>query len=184
MNQPSTQPRFAPRICHAILIVWALLSLLAMAGLYYSKLLKEDIRWYGDKTVAEQRDKVLERAGTPYKNLDDALAVLGAWPETQGYSARGDANQLSYFKYIAIPHLPDGSPTHYVHWDDHVLTATPTVDADSRPTDWHIHAPHPAGFALSLICIMVLALAFKRLCRKADVSLLRQGPQRLPPIGI
>jgi hypothetical protein len=173
MNPSSTQPRIASRVFRAILIVWALLSLLAMAGLYYSKLLKEDIRWYGGESVEAQRHKVLERAGTPYANLDEALSVLHTWPKAQGYSARGDFNQLSYFKYIAIPHLPDGSSGHDVHWDAHGLTATPieALGINDRAIGWHIHAPHPAGFTLSLICIMALALAFKRLCRKGDLSM-------------
>jgi len=180
--------RLRRNLLRFVLIVWTGLSLVALAGLYYGKLWKEDVAWYAGRSVAEQRARVLERAGTPYRNLDQALTALASWPADQGYTARGDFTQLSYFKYLAIPHLPDGTTTHSVQWADRRLTVSAGTDEFASNHDScgfaQATVPSPFRFALSVAFVLAMAFALKRLGHGIALTLPECSAASVLVIGI
>ncbi len=97
----------------AVLAVWCIVSLAALAGMYKLWWEREKVSYLG-KSVEVQRSAVVRNAGLSESLLHVYNFIDKNWPRDINYRATGDHNQLSYIKYLLIPRIPGGATDYSV----------------------------------------------------------------------
>ncbi|HEA65656.1 MAG TPA: hypothetical protein ENI07_02370 [Desulfobacterales bacterium] len=90
-----------------LLLIWLLVTLIAIAGMYRLWWQRERTLYWG-QDITTQRSKVLQRAGIPVSTLKDFKKIDSKWPINIHYKPSGNHNTLSYLTYLLIPRIPSG----------------------------------------------------------------------------
>ncbi len=149
-----------------LLILWGIITLLAMAAMYKLWWDRERVNYLG-KTVVEQRVTIWKISGLPLKLLHSLEEVEQNWPRETSYSVTGDHNQVSYLKYLLLPRIPSGS-THY-SLDDTTKLSISSVD----PSVTHFEEQHRLpilSIVGSFLTLGGVALALKKYLEALPLS--------------
>lgn len=131
-----------------LIVLWFGVNLVAIAGMYRLWWTRERVLYVG-KSPLTQRMTVFERAGLPVSLVTAVDSVDSAWPEDVDYEATGDANALSYVKYLLLPRLVAEKSSFKVAISGGSANAVPVVESVEK-TDRNRQTRSVRGFVLSL----------------------------------
>lgn len=140
-----------------VLIIWLILTLVAISGMYHLWWTRERILYMG-KDLHEQRVEVFHRAGIAEPLLNAAEQIMVSWPRDIRYSAQGDHNQLSYVKYLLIPRIPSMGTVFSLEEKDRRLLYHPILSKKDKPIEIQSSL---YGLLLSLFLLSGIALLLR-----------------------
>ncbi len=145
----------------ALLVIWLLTSVAALAGMYHLWWTRERALYLG-KSVDEQRVAIFQRAGLPRETLELAKKLDAAWPVDIAYKAAGSEIRLSYLKYLLLPRSPSGSGNYRVNEDKQGYSFAPETEGGRKELPFSTVAPSPRGFVLSAAALLFAAIGLGR----------------------
>jgi hypothetical protein len=146
------------RLLNVFLILWALTTLAALAGMYHLWWTREH-RLYDNRSVSEQRMEVFRRAGISLSLLNDVAAIDRSWPRYIQYGTAGNHNQLSYVKYLLLPRVPSGSDRWVITEKAGRLYTNVHFPDQEENT---VYPPKSRGFLISLLLLLGVAVFLNR----------------------
>lgn len=162
MHHPE-QCRMSKRNCCIIglLVVWLLMSVAAIAGMYHLWWTRERALYLG-KSVDDQRAAIFQRACLPRETLELAKKMDTAWSEDVTYKAAGSEVRLSYLKYLLLPRSPSGSGDFRIDEHKQGYSFDPEVEGSQKGLSFSTIAPSPWGFILSATALLLAAIGLGR----------------------
>jgi hypothetical protein len=145
------------RLLNVFLILWALTTLAALAGMYHLWWTREH-RLYDGKGSSEQRAEVFKRAGLSQALLKDTEVIDRTLPRHIRYEAVGDHNQLSYVKYLLLPRIPSGSDYWVIKETEGKLQTNADFPDQGKG---QVHPSKSRGFLISLLLLLGVAVFLK-----------------------
>lgn len=165
MDIPMTASNPLRYVLLGVLVLWGLVSIAALGGMYKLWWERERVNYLG-KTVDLQRSLVMRNAGLPEPLLDLYTTIDKAWPQDVTYTASGDHNRLSYLKYLLVPRIPSGSD----HYSLAAGGAFAPVDSAVLPVDQKHHGASLFALLGALFVFTGMTLALKKSLKRLPFS--------------
>jgi hypothetical protein len=156
------------RLLEFFVASWLVLSVTALASMYYSLWWKRDRLLYSGKPAREQRVEVFKRAGLNPQILPDMERLAKEWPSNIHYHLGGDRGHQSYVKYLLSPRIPSGGSDYRAFIeDDRVSSETPLGLVKRGSVQ---RRTLTFGWLISLILISGVGYLFSRFAVAARLS--------------
>ncbi|WP_417912660.1 hypothetical protein [Candidatus Electronema sp. TJ] len=148
-----------------VLALWLAVTFAALAGMWRLWLERERVLYLG-KSIEQQRETVLQRAGIPPELARQTAELKRRWPADVRYQAKGDANALSYVTYLLIPRIPAKDSAYVLRVKGKELTAAGGQTVQPVPADAQTaERATPKGLILSFAVLLGWAGLIRKIWR-------------------